>query len=111
MWQEIKWLKKNKIVIIYPNPLKTIKVAFNWWILKRPKIYVQCDKDVHCYWISAGNWGSYWPPNKIRVCPIKTPHLERTVKHEITHILYNDDVQDMTHEQKEAYIESKEDSW
>ena len=47
----------------------------------------------------------------IYLCPIKISDLERTVRHEITHIIYNKDVQGMTHEQKEAYIESKEKSW
>lgn len=111
MWRNMKWLKENKIIIIYPSPLKTLKVALNWWILKHPKVKFQCKKDIHCYWVSAGTWGSYWPPDKIWICPIKNPHLERTVKHEITHIIYDQDVQSMTHKQKEVYIESKENSW
>lgn len=111
IWRDMKWLKENKIVIIRPSVFKTISVAFNWWVLKRPKVRFQCEKNIHCYWVSAGNWGSYYPPDKIHICPIKIPDLERTVQHEITHIIYNEDVQGMTHEQKEAYIESKEKSW
>lgn len=111
MWQKRKWLKENDIVIIRPNIFNTVSVAFSWWILKRPKVSFQCDKNVHCYWVSAGNWGSYYPPDKIHICPINIPNLERTIKHEITHILYDQDVQDMTHQEKEAYVISKENTW
>lgn len=106
-----KWLRKNNIVIIYPNPLNVLRVAFGWWFLKRPRVEFRCDKDIHCYWVSAGNWGSYLPPNKIWICPIRHRDIERTVKHEVTHIIYEDDVKVMSHLEKEAYIESRESSW
>lgn len=108
-----RWLKEHNIQIIYPNPLNTFKVAFNWWALKSPKINFQCDKEIHCYWVSAGNGGCYWPPDKIWVCPVNNDAIERTIKHEITHILYEEEVQvrKLSHEEKEQYIISKEDSW
>lgn len=109
--RNFRWLKNNNIEIIYPNPFNTLRVAFSWWALKRPKVSFQCDRNIHCYWVSAGNGGSYWPPDKIWVCPIRNNMLDRTVKHEVTHILYDQDVQGMTHEEKEAYVISKENTW
>jgi hypothetical protein len=99
-WRE---LKKFNVPVYYPNPWETLKLIFI-----RPKIDYQCDKDITCYWKSAGTGGSYFPPDEIYVCPREKSYtVEEIVKHEIIHLEHEHEVQNMTHEEKEAYIESK----
>ena len=97
------WLKKHRIKVFYPNPWETLKL-----MVKQPKINYQCKQDITCYWVSAGTWGSYFLPSKIRVCPRQASlnFLKNTIKHEITHLLHEDKVRGMSHEKKEEYIES-----
>ncbi|HBE89958.1 MAG: hypothetical protein A3E37_05390 [Candidatus Andersenbacteria bacterium RIFCSPHIGHO2_12_FULL_46_9] len=102
----LRELKKLPVTIHYPNPWETLKLIFI-----RPKIDYQCDKDITCYWKSAGTGGSYFPPDEIYVCPRETSYtVEEIVKHEIIHLEHEHEVQGMTHEEKEAYIISKENS-
>lgn len=103
--RDLRWLKENKIVVFYPNPWKTLKLIF-----KRPVVKYQCEEDIDCYWVSGGNGGSYYPPSEIRVCPrgMDQAFIERTVRHEITHLKYDKDVQGMSHQEKEAYIITKD---
>ena len=102
--RELAWLKEHRIKVFYFNPWETIKL-----IVKQPKIYVDCREDVKCYWVSGGTWGSYYPPDKIKICPRQAsiPFLEDAIRHEITHIKQEPFVQGMTHEEKETYIQSK----
>ncbi|MFA6396848.1 MAG: hypothetical protein WCW84_12860 [Sulfurimonas sp.] len=103
-WRE---LKKFNVPVYYPNPWETLKLIFI-----RPKIDYQCDKDITCYWKSAGTGGSYFPPDEIYVCPREKSYtVEEIVKHEIIHLEHEHEVQGMTHEEKEAYVISKENTW
>jgi hypothetical protein len=83
MWRSLRWLKENNIHILYPNPWETLKLIF-----KQPKIDYQSDKNVTCYWVSAGNWGSYELPNEIWICPreINNKRIIEIIKHEIIHL-------------------------
>jgi len=56
--RELKWLKENNVVFFYSSPWEILKLIF-----KRPKINYQCEENITCYWVSGGNWGSYYPPN------------------------------------------------
>jgi len=95
-----RWLRENNVTYIPPNPWETLKLICN-----RPKIDYQCEDDIDCYWISGGNGGSYYLPNRITVCPREKSHtVEEIIKHEITHLKHESEVQDMTHQEKEAYI-------
>ena len=63
--------------------------------------------DIYCYWIHSGTWGSYRPPNNIYICPWqieKTGGFERLLRHEITHLRYYDMTKNMTHEERENFI-------
>ena len=86
-----RWLRKERIQLLWPRPFKI------------PKIDYQCDKDITCYWVSGGVWGSYKLPDKIYVCP--RGDTERIIKHEIAHLEHEHEVQGMTHSEKEEYIE------
>lgn len=102
---DFKLLKENKIVIFYFNPIETIKLWF-----KRPIVSYQADKDITCYWVSGGTWGSYYLPNKIHICPRKASKkfIKNVIKHEITHLEHEHEVRGMSHQEKEAHIENKE---
>lgn len=99
------WLKEKKLKIFYPNPIKMIYLWFNL-----PKVDIQSDEDITCYWVHSGTWGAYTPPNKIFVCPWDIDSaggFERLIKHEINHLKFEKDVHDMSHEEKESYINYK----
>ncbi|MDP3997765.1 MAG: hypothetical protein Q8P73_04675 [bacterium] len=110
MLLHLRWHKQQKLAIFWPNPWQTIKIAFNWLVLKQPAIKHQFPEDIDCYWISGGVWGSYYLPNKIYICPRKaTPQfLEQVIEHEITHLKYENEVKNMTHQEKEAHITAKQ---
>lgn len=62
-----------------------------------------------CYWISSGTWGAYTPPDKIFICPKnihKTGGLKRVIEHEITHLAYAHETDNLAHEKKEDFINS-----
>jgi hypothetical protein len=99
-----KWLKDKKLAVFKPKLSKTIWLWFN--MPQGPKI--ETDSPVTCYWISSGTWGSYSPPNKIFICPRGLKNIEKVIRHEITHLAYDHDVVEMSHEQKEGYINRKE---
>jgi len=103
--KNLKWLKKHNLKIFYPNLFRMILLWF-----KKPKINFQTTKDITCYWIHAGTWGSYTPPNKIFICPWKIAQaggLQRVIEHEITHLEYEPSVKGMTHEEKEKFINNQ----
>ena len=110
MLRDIRGHKKRGLVLFYPNPWETLKIALKWTLFKRPVIKYQCEKNINCYFVSGGVWGSYFPStNKIHICPRKAAHefLEDIIKHEIAHLEYDKDVQGMSHQEKEEYINSK----
>ncbi|PIR93926.1 hypothetical protein COT97_04015 [Candidatus Falkowbacteria bacterium CG10_big_fil_rev_8_21_14_0_10_39_11] len=100
--KNLKWLKSKKLIIFYPNVFRMI---FLW--IKKPKTDFQVDMNITCYWIHAGTWGAYTPPDKIFICPWeidKTGGLERVIKHEVTHLKLSDKTESLTHDEKEAYV-------
>ena len=109
-WRTIKnyrWLKSKNLKIFLPNPFKMA-----YLIIKKPKCpKINIKKNIICYWLSSGTWGAYTPPNKIFICPWKIHKIggfEKIIKHEITHLQYEQDVKNMNHEEKEQYIMEKE---
>lgn len=103
-WRDRQWIKDQKVVYFYPNPLRALKILLNL-----PKTNYQTQEDIDCYWGTGGTWGGYEPPDKIYICPDKlSMPLEEIIRHEITHLKYEKDVQGMTHQEKEAYIEAKQ---
>lgn len=97
-WEERKWIKDQGVVYFYPNPWRTIKILLNL-----PKPSYQSNENIECYWATGGTWGGYQEPNKIFICPTHED-IESVIKHEITHLKCDKDVQGMTHEDKEAYV-------
>lgn len=96
------WLKEKNLKIFYPNPFRMVHLWF-----KRPKPNIQSNEDYICYWIHAGTWGSYTPPNKIFICPWRIAGaggFERLIKHEIIHLKHSHVAENMTHERKEKLI-------
>ena len=106
-WEDRKWIKEHNIVYFYPNPLRAIVILYR--LLTR-SFTCQVDEDVDCYWVTGGNWGGYEEPNKIFICPVKrSPEfIKNVIRHEIIHLKCEPDVQGMTHEEKEAYVVSKQ---
>jgi hypothetical protein len=102
--KKLKWLSEKKLAVFKPSLTKTIWLWFH--IPSGPKI--ETASPITCYWISSGTWGSYTPPDKIFICPRGLKDIERVIRHEITHLTYNKDVENMSHEQKEEYINQKQ---
>jgi hypothetical protein len=51
--RELRWLKEHRIKLHYPNLRATLSIIFN-----RPTAEYQCEEDITCYWVTAGNFGS-----------------------------------------------------
>jgi hypothetical protein len=102
--KNFKWLKEKKLAVFKPSLRKTIWLWFH--IPKGPKI--ETDFKITCYWTSSGTWGSYIPPDKIFICPRGLKNIERVIRHEVTHLSYNKDVAGMSQEQKEEYVNKKQ---
>ncbi len=103
--KKLKWLNAHNLKIFYPNPLKIVAL---WFV--RPRTAFQTEKNITCFWIHAGTWGAYTPPDKIFICPWQIERaggLEQVIRHEITHLEHEAEVKNMSHEEKEDYIESK----
>lgn len=101
--KEYRWLKKHKLIFFLPNPFLMLKLIFN---RPKPLLIDTGDMDIVCYWVSSGTWGSYQPPNKIFICPWNIPDMEEIIKHEIKHLKYEYKVKNMSHEDKEDFIDS-----
>jgi len=104
VYRERQWLEKHDIKVFKPSLFRFFKILF-----KRPKIKIETDIPVVCYWVSNGNWGSYEYPNKIIIMPYDLPEymdLKELIKHEINHLKYPE-AENMSHEEKEEYIENK----
>jgi hypothetical protein len=95
-----KWHEDKNLVIFKPNLFKMIKL----WFKKPIPPEIETEFPITCYWISSGTWGSYTPPDKIFICPRGLKNIKKVIQHEIAHLKYNDIVKDMTHEEKEEYI-------
>ena len=101
--KNMRWLNEKKLVVFRPSILKIIKL---WFTLPTgPDIDV--DFPVTCYWLSAGTWGSYAPPDKIFICNRGLKDIIRVINHEISHLKHNEVVENLSHEEKEAYINQK----
>lgn len=98
-----RWCRSKGLPIFTPSVLKMIEL----WICRPVGPKIETEFPVTCYWISSGTWGAYTPPDKVFICPRNQKNIERVIKHEITHLKYNDDVKNMTHEEKEKFINSK----
>lgn len=98
------WLKSKKLVVFNPSLFQMIKL----WFKKPIGPEIGTEFPVVCYWISSGTWGSYTPPNKIFICPRGLKNIEKVIRHELAHIKYNDEVQKMTYEDKERYINDRQ---
>ena len=99
-WQDRRWIKDQNIVYFAPNLFRAIKIWLNL-----PKPTYQCEDEITCYWVTGGTWGGYQLPNEIYVCPYLSPYdVEDIIKHEITHLKHESEVQDMTYQEKENYI-------
>lgn len=101
-----KWLQKKGLVFFMPSILRMIKLWFN--LPKGPEIETESKKNITCYWISSGTWGAYRPPNKIFICPEKIPNINKVIIHELTHLQYEKEVCNLSHEDKEKYINNKQ---
>ncbi len=100
-----EWLKKQNIKVFGPSVSRFFKIIFN-----RPKIVLESDIPVTCYWVTNGTWGAYEDPNKIIIMPFNLPDdmtLSELMKHEIMH-LKHPEAEDMDHKEKEKYIEEFE---
>ena len=105
------WFKDHSdIVVFWPNPLRWLWLML--WMMLSKKPNLEYEKDITCYWVSSGTWGSYHPDNnEIRICPwkIKTSpdgSVEEVIKHEITHLLHPE-ADEFEHDEKEKYIEKE----
>ena len=99
-----KWLREKRLKIFYPN---IFRMVFLW--LKQPNSAFQLEEDITCYWVHASTWGAYTPPDKIFICPWqieKAGGLERVIKHEASHLRNAKQTQNMSHEEKESFINS-----
>jgi hypothetical protein len=105
---ELKWLNENRIVVFYPNFFRWLWLLFWIMISKKPSIVVT--KDITCYWVSSGTWGSYHPDlNAISICPWKVKdspggNLESLIIHEIVH-LEHPELSNLSFEEREKKIE------
>lgn len=106
-----KWLKENKI---YYSPFTFHQFVYNIFHKKTIKtkefILNTHEKEIICYWISSGTWGSYSYPDKIFICPKdinKAGGLQRVIQHEITHLKYFSETENLKHAEKEDFINSK----
>lgn len=98
--KNMRWLTEKRIVVFKPSIFKMVKLWFNMPV--GPKI--ETELLVTCYWLSSGTWGSYIPPDKIFICPRGLKDVVRVINHEISHLKHDEEVQGMSHEEKENYI-------
>lgn len=107
-----KWLKEHNIVYIPLTLHQLFLNIFHKRIIKTEEFNLDMGKslgNITCYWISSGTWGAYTPPNKIFICPKnihKTGGLKRVIEHEITHLAYAHETDNLEHEKKEDFINS-----
>lgn len=104
-----EWCKAHKIV--YFKPSVALKKWLKKWLktVKLPKI--ETTPDIICYWREFGTWGMYHPDdNSISICPYRIEEaggLEEVIKHELSH-LKHPEADQMSHEEKEEYINEVE---
>lgn len=101
-----EWLQKKGLKVFYPNIFRLVKL-----LVKQPKVDTQTKEDITCYWIHAGTWGSYTPPDKIFICPWQIEEVggfDKVIKHELTHLKYFKETEKMSHEAKEEFINKKQ---
>jgi hypothetical protein len=119
--EDIKMYRHNKtlgdffeaedIYIVDFGIIKYIKFLISYFTGKIHLPQIETPFDITCYLMSSGNWGSYQLPNIVQFCPLEMDDLSMTteelLEHEITHLIHEKDVQDMTHKEKEDFIEDK----
>jgi predicted SprT family Zn-dependent metalloprotease len=85
-------------------------------LFKKPKALedVNVRYPITCYWLSAGTWGAFTPPDKIYICPWKknggmytSEELEHVIFHELYHLYYYRETEDMDFKRREEFINKK----
>lgn len=106
-----KFLNSEKIYIIKWSLFKYIRFIFSYIFKKFNLPKVEVENDAVCYLVSSGTWGSYELPNKVFICPLELENLgmslNELIMHEIKHLKYERKVKNMTHEEKEKFINNK----
>lgn len=105
-----KELREKNLVVFYPSLTRMISL----WFRKPSKLNVDVRYPITCYWISAGTWGAFTPPNEIFICPWKkdggmysAEELKRVIMHELQHLYFFDETKDMNFTDRENYINQK----
>lgn len=108
-----KWLKEHNIVYIPFTFRQLFLNIFHKRTVKTEEFNLDTtsknSENITCYWVSSGTWGAYTPPDKIFICPKnihKTGGLKRVIEHEIIHLAYAHETENLEHEKKEDFINS-----
>ena len=106
-----KFLESEKIYTIKWSLKKYLRLLFNYYTGKLFLPKIKTKNRIICYIVSSGTWGAYELPNKIFICPLELNNLDMTIesliKHELAHLKYEHKVANMTHKEKENFINKK----
>ncbi len=109
-FRDARGLEEKGLVVFRPS----LKNMFSLWRERPGAIDIEVIRPMTCYWISAGTWGAFTPPDRIYICPWKkgggaytANEMKRTMYHELFHLYYYDDTRDMSFADREAFVNQK----
>lgn len=116
LW-DLVWMKRNKTNSNFLNDIgveiikfkpKNFLVICNLLFNLKP---IKYKKDITVYFLSSGTTGAYTYPNKIFICPVnieKFGGLHRVLSHELAHLELGEEVEKLTHDEKEKRVKELE---
>lgn len=103
-------LERKGLAVFRPSFSRMLSL----WSRRPEAIDVEVEWPITCYWVSAGTWGAFIPPDRILLCPWKkaggaysAEELRRVIRHELFHLYYYDETKGMSHADREAYVNRK----